>query len=52
MATKQVDFTEILIRQGMISADQLAEAKRVAKTSGKKVADHARASSAMPPAKK
>jgi type IV pilus assembly protein PilB len=39
MAAKKVDFTEILIRQGTISADQLAEAKRVAKTSGKKVAD-------------
>ena len=39
MATKKVDFAEILIRQGTISADQLAEAKRVAKSSGKKVAD-------------
>ncbi len=39
MAAKKVDFTEILIRQGTISADQLTEAKRVAKTSGKKVAD-------------
>ena len=39
MAAKRVDFAEILIRQGVISADQLAEAKRVAKTSGKKVPD-------------
>jgi type IV pilus assembly protein PilB len=39
MAAKKLEFTEILIRQGTISADQLAEAKRVAKTSGKKVAD-------------
>ncbi|MBI3838196.1 MAG: type II/IV secretion system protein [Planctomycetia bacterium] len=39
MAAKKLDFSEILIRQGTISADQLAEAKRVAKTSGKKVAD-------------
>ncbi len=39
MAAKKVDFTEILIRQGVIGADQLAEAKRIAKTSGKKVQD-------------
>ncbi len=39
MAAKRVDFAEILIRQGTISAEQLAEAKRVAKTSGKKVPD-------------
>ncbi len=39
MAAKKVDFAEILIRQGVISADQLAEAKRVARTSGKKVPD-------------
>ena len=39
MAAKKVDFTEILIRQSVIGADQLAEAKRVAKTSGKKVQD-------------
>ena len=36
---KKLDFSEILIRQGTISADQLAEARRVAKSSGKKVAD-------------
>ena len=39
MATKKGDFSEILIRQGIISAEQLAEAKRVAKSSGKKIAD-------------
>ena len=39
MAAKKVDFSEILIRQETISADQLAEAKRIAKTSGKKVSD-------------
>src|SRR6476646_9213568 len=39
MAAKKVDFTEILVRQGVISAEQLAEAKRVGKSSGKKVAD-------------
>jgi type IV pilus assembly protein PilB len=39
MAAKKVDFTELLIRQGVISADQLGEAKRVAKSSGKKVPD-------------
>ncbi len=33
------DFTDILIRKRIISADQLAEAKRLAKESGKKVAD-------------
>jgi type IV pilus assembly protein PilB len=36
---KRADFSEILIRQGTISAEQVAEAKRVAKTSGKKVTD-------------
>jgi type IV pilus assembly protein PilB len=39
MAAKKLDFAEILIRQGTISSEQLAEAKRVAKTSGKKVPD-------------
>src|SRR5262249_28581728 len=39
MAAKRVEFSDILIRQGTISAEQLAEAKRVAKTSGKKVTD-------------
>jgi len=33
------DYTEILIRKRIISADQLKDAKRVAKESGKKVAD-------------
>jgi type IV pilus assembly protein PilB len=33
------DYTEILIRKRIISADQLADAKRLAKESGKKVAD-------------
>ncbi|HEX3997543.1 MAG TPA: ATPase, T2SS/T4P/T4SS family [Pirellulales bacterium] len=33
------DYTEILIRKRVISADQLKDAKRVAKESGKKVAD-------------
>ena len=39
MATKKLDFAEILIRQGTISAEQSAEAKRVARTSGKKLHD-------------
>ncbi len=39
MAAKKVDYSELLLRQGTISPDQLAEAKRVAKTSGKKVSD-------------
>ncbi len=39
MSTKKLDFSGILIRQGTISADQLAEARRVAKSSGKKVPD-------------
>jgi len=36
---KKADFANILIRQGIISEEQLGEAKRVAKTSGKKVPD-------------
>ena len=39
MATLAGDFTEILIRKRLISKEQLAEAKRLAKESGKKVAD-------------
>ncbi len=39
MAAKKSDFAEILIRQRTISAEQLGEAKRVAKSSGKKVHD-------------
>ena len=37
MATSMGDFTEILIRQGIISANQLAEAQQMARGSGKKV---------------
>jgi type IV pilus assembly protein PilB len=33
------DYTEILIRKRIISSEQLADAKRIAKESGKKVAD-------------
>ncbi len=39
MAAKKSDFAEILIGPGKISAEQLAEAQRVGKTSGKKVPD-------------
>lgn len=40
MATKRkLDFSEILIRQGVISLEQLAECQQVAKNSGAKVAD-------------
>lgn len=39
MAEKKGDFTEILLRQRVISPDQLSEARRIAKDSGKKVAD-------------
>ena len=39
MATSMGDFTEILIRQGVISADQLAEANQMARASGIKVGD-------------
>ena len=39
MAAKKLDFADLLIRQGSISSEQLAEAKRVSKTSGKKVPD-------------
>src|SRR5438552_3333379 len=38
-ATLAGDFTDILIRKRIISPDQLGEAKRLAKESGKKVAD-------------
>ncbi len=37
MATGMRDFTEILIRQRVISPDQLAEAKQMASDSGMKV---------------
>jgi type IV pilus assembly protein PilB len=39
MAEKKGDFTEILLRQRVISPEQLAEAKRVAKDTNKKVAE-------------
>jgi len=39
MATSMGDFTEILIRQGVISTNQLAEAQQMAKGAGKKVGD-------------
>ncbi len=38
MAPKK-DFTEILIRQGVLSTEQVAEAKRLAKSTGKKLQD-------------
>src|SRR5487761_83573 len=39
MATSMGDFTEILVRQGVISNNQLAEAVQMAKGSGIKVGD-------------
>ncbi|HUY89996.1 MAG TPA: ATPase, T2SS/T4P/T4SS family [Pirellulales bacterium] len=39
MATSMGDFTEILIRQGVISPNQLAEAQQMARGSGVKVGD-------------
>jgi type IV pilus assembly protein PilB len=39
MASGKRDFSEILIRQGVISADQLAEANQLARASGVKVGD-------------
>ena len=39
MATKMGDFTEILLRQGVISKEQLAEAKKMARDSNTKVGD-------------
>jgi type IV pilus assembly protein PilB len=39
MAEKKGDFTEILLRQRVVSPEQLAEAKRIAKENNKKVAD-------------
>ncbi len=38
MAPKK-DFTEILIRQGVLSPEQIAEAKKLAKASGAKLPD-------------
>ncbi len=39
MAKKKLDFTEILIRQGLISPEQINEAKQMAKESGIKLQD-------------
>jgi type IV pilus assembly protein PilB len=39
MAKKKGDYTEILIRQGIISPEQLAEAEEMASSSGMKTAD-------------
>jgi type IV pilus assembly protein PilB len=39
MASGKRDFSEILIRQGVISADQLAEANQLSRASGVKVGD-------------
>jgi len=39
MAKRKTDFTEILVRQGLISPEQLAEAQQLANESGIKVAD-------------
>ena len=39
MATTMGDFTEILVRQGVISNNQLAEAQQMARASGIKVGD-------------
>lgn len=39
MATTMGDFTEILIRQGVISNNQLAEAQQMARASGIKIGD-------------
>ena len=39
MAEKKGDFTEILLRQRVISPEQLAEAKRIAKDTNKKVSE-------------
>ena len=52
MVTLAGDFTEILIRQRIISADQLAEAKRLAKDVGQEGGRRAGRASAMPPATK
>lgn len=39
MAKKDGDFTDILLRKGIISPDQLAEAEQMAKSSGQSVAE-------------
>jgi type IV pilus assembly protein PilB len=39
MAKKKADYTEILVRQGLVSPEQLNEAKQMAKESGTKLPD-------------
>ena len=39
MAKKKADYSEILIRQGLVSPDQISEAKQMAKESGIKLPD-------------
>ncbi|MFP6694169.1 MAG: type II/IV secretion system protein, partial [Pirellulales bacterium] len=39
MSTSMGDFTEILMRQGVISQDQLSEADEMARASGSSVAE-------------
>jgi type IV pilus assembly protein PilB len=39
MAKKKADYTEILVRQGLVSPDQITEAKQMAKESGIKLPD-------------
>ena len=39
MAKKKADYTEILIRQGLVSPEQITEAKQMAKESGIKLPD-------------
>ncbi|MBP86551.1 MAG: pilus assembly protein PilB [Planctomycetaceae bacterium] len=39
MATRMGDYTELLLRRGVVSLDQLSEAERMARENNKKVAD-------------
>ena len=39
MATQMGDYTELLLRRGVISLDQLSEAEKMARDTGKKVAE-------------
>ncbi|HND50992.1 MAG TPA: type II/IV secretion system protein, partial [Pirellulaceae bacterium] len=39
MAARSRDFTEVLVRQGVLSVDQVNEAKRVAQEKGQKLPD-------------
>ena len=39
MATQMGDYTELLLRRGVVSLDQLSEAEQMARESNKKVAD-------------